>query len=578
MEEGVARRLAWLAEKRGQVAKLWERASVALGIAIEREKSVSYNEERSENLSAQIPVDRKFLIPPTTRFARSIDEDARRAQLASDRWKEREAILRPVLEKIYRDPEGALARLNALASDAGVEPRRLADELADRPQRLGRLRGSDLLVDGRAARDERKAALGALAELVPLARAHATEFRRQAERFGIREEQRRGHMALSIPALSKPAMARLVEIEAVRERGGPDAYKTAFAYAVEDRLLVQEVKAVNEALTARFGWSAFTEKADAIAERNMVERMPDNLAPDRREKLERLFKVVRRFAEEQHLAEKKDRSKVVAGASVEPGKETSAVLPMFAAVTEFKTSAGDEARARAREVAHYGHNRAALVEKAERIWRDPAGAVDRIESLIVKGFAGERVAAAVANGPEAYGALRGSDRIMDRLLAVGRERKEALQAVPEAESRVRSLGASYATALDSETKAIGEERRRMGIAIPGLSPPADDALRQLAAMNKKGAKLNVAAGSLDGRIWEEFADVSRALDLRFGRDAILRGEKNVVNGVPPAQRLAFEVMQDRLKVLQQAVRMGSAQQIVTERQRRAIDRGRGVLR
>ncbi|WP_412066902.1 Ti-type conjugative transfer relaxase TraA [Rhizobium sp. SYY.PMSO] len=578
-EEAASRRVAWLAEKRGQVAKLWERASVALGIAIEREKSVSYNEERTENLAAQSPDNRKYLIPPTTRFARSIDEDARRAQLASDRWKEREAILRPVLEKIYRDPDGALARLNALASDAGMEPRRLADDLADRPQRLGRLLGSDLLVDGRAARNERKAALGAFAELVPLARAHATEFRRQAERFGIREERRRGHMLLSIPALSKPAMARLVEIEAVRKRGGPDAYETAFAYAVEDRLLVQEVKAVNEALTARFGWSAFTEKADAVAERTMVERMPDDLATDRREKLARLFVVVRRFAEEQHLAERKDRSKVVAGASVESGKETSAVLPMLAAVTEFKTSVEDEARGRARDVAHYDHNRAALVETAARIWRDPAGAVDKIEALILKGFAGERIAAAVANKPSAYGALRGSDRIMDRLLAVGRERKDALQAVPEAESRVRSLGASYAMALDSETKAIGEERRRMGVAIPGMSPPAEDALRELAAaMKKKGAKLDVAAGSIDSSIWNEFAQVSRALDLRFGRDAILRGEKNVVNSVSPTQRRAFEVMQDRLKILQQTVRMGSAQKIVAERQRRAIDRGRGVIR
>src|SRR5690606_13919762 len=244
--------------------------------------------------------------------------------------------------------------------DAGIEPRRVAEDLAATPQRLGRLQGSQHLVDGRSARDERRAAMAALSDLLPLARSHATEFRRQAERFGIREEQRRGHMSLSIPALSKPAMARLVEIEAVRERGGSDAYKTAFAYAVEDRLLVQEVKAVNEALTARFGWSAFTEKADAIAERNMVERMSDHLAPDRPEKLERLFKIVRRFAEEQHLAEKKDRSKVVAGASVEPGKETRGVLPMFAAVTEFKTSVEDEARARAREAAYYGHNRAAL--------------------------------------------------------------------------------------------------------------------------------------------------------------------------------------------------------------------------
>ena len=579
MEEGAVRRLAWLAEKRGQVAKLWERASVALGIAIEREKSVSYNEQRSENLAAEIPADRIYLIPPTTRFVRSIEEGARRAQLASDRCKEREAILRPVLGKIYRDPDGALARLNALASDAGREPRRLVDDLAVRPQRLGRLRGSDLLVDGRAAREERKAALDAFAELVPLARAHATEFRRHAERVGIREEQRRGHMALSVPAFSKPAMARLVEIEAIRERGGLDAYQTAFAYAVEDRLLVQEVKAVNEALTARFGWSAFTEKADAIAARNMIERMPDDLAPDRREKLTRLFVVVRRFAEEQHLAERKDRSKVVAGASVEPGKETSAVLPMLAAVTQFKTTVEDEARGRARDVAHYGHNRAALVETAARIWRDPAGAVGRIEALILKGFAGERIAAAVANDPSAYGALRGSDRIMDRLLAVGRERKDALQAVPEAESRVRSLGASYATALYSETKAIGEERRRMGIAIPGMSPSAEDALRELAAaMKKKGAKLVAAAGSIDSSIWNEFAQVSRALDLRFGRDAILRGEKNVINSVSPTQRRAFEAMQDRLKVLQETVRMGSAQKIVAERQRRAIDRGRGVIR
>jgi Ti-type conjugative transfer relaxase TraA len=579
MEEGVGQRLAWLAEKRGQVAKLWERASVALGFAIEREKSVSYNEARSETATAQIPDDRPYLISPTTRFVRSIEEEARRAQLASDRWREREVILRPVLEKIYRDPDGALARLNALASDAGIEPRRLAEDIAATPQRLGRLHGSEHLIDGRAARDERNAVMAALSDLLPLARSHATEFRRQAERFGIREEQRRAHMSLSVPALSKPAMARLVEIEAVRERGGPDAYKTAFAYAVEDRLLVQEVKAVNEALTARFGWSAFTEKADAIAERNMVERMPDHLASDRREKLARLFKVVRRFAEEQHLAEKKDRSKVVAGASVEPGKETSAVLPMLAAVTEFKTAVEDEARARAREVAHYGHNRAALAGTAGRIWRDPAGAVDKIETLIVKGFSGERIAAAVANDPAAYGALRGSDRIMDRLLAVGRERKEALQAVPEAESRVRSLGASYATALANATQAITEERQRMGVAIPGLSPAADEALRGLAAaMKKKDAKLNIAAGSLDPRIWEEFAGVSRSLDLRFGRDAILRGEKDVINRMSPAQRRPFEAMQARLKILQQTVRMGSSQQIVAECQRRAIDRGRGVIR
>ncbi|RVN23831.1 BID domain-containing protein, partial [Sinorhizobium meliloti] len=205
MEAEVLRRWAGIAEKREQVAKLWERASVALGFAIERERRVSYNEERTETLSTGIPSDGKYLVPPTTTFSRSVADDARLAQLSSQRWKEREAIVHPVLAKIYRDPDGALSALNALASDAAIEPRKLAEDLGLAPDRLGRLRGSELVVDGRAARDERTAATVALSELLPLARAHATEFRRNAERFGIREQQRRAHMALSVPALSKTA-------------------------------------------------------------------------------------------------------------------------------------------------------------------------------------------------------------------------------------------------------------------------------------------------------------------------------------------------------------------------------------
>ncbi|TPN81002.1 Ti-type conjugative transfer relaxase TraA [Mesorhizobium sp. CU2] len=579
MEESAARRLAWIAEKRGRVAKLWERAGVALGFAIERERSVSYNEAQSESPAGEVPSAGKYLIAPTVAFARSVDEDARRAQLASERWKEREAILRPLLKKIYRDPAEALSSLNALASDVTISPRRLADDLASAPETLGRLLGSDRIVDGRAARDERNAARAALSELLPLARAHATEFRRQAERFGIREEQRRAHMSLSIPALSKPAMARVVEIEAIRERGGDDAYKTAFAYAVEDRLLVQEVKAVNETLTARFGWSAFTTRADAVAGRNMVERMPEDLAPDRREKLARLFAVVRRFAEEQNMIERQDPAKIVAGASVAPGREAIAPLPMLAAVTEFKTPVDEEARERALAARDYRHHRAELAETARRMWRDPAGAVTKIEDLVVKGFAGERIAAAVSNDPGAYGALRGTDRMMDRLLAVGRERKEALQAVPEAASRVRSLGASYASALESQIQAITEERRRMAVAIPGLSQAAEDVLRQLMAARKKNvAKQDVAAGSIDLRVAQEFAVVSRALDERFGHNAILRGEKDVINRVAPAQRSAFQAMRDRLQILQRTVRTQSSQEIISERQRRVVDRARGVTR
>ena len=580
IEERVGQKLAWLDDKRGQVAKLWERASVALDIKIEREKSVSYNEQRSQHLAARPTEtsergdDGPYLLQPIIRFARSLEEDARRAQLQSDRWKEREVILRPMLGKIYRDPDGALDRLNAFASNRRMEPRGLAEDLATTPQRLGQLRGSGSLLDSRAARDERKVALGSLSDLVALARAYATEFRREAERFSTREEQRRAYMTLSIPAISKQAMARLVEIEKVRELGGPDAYKTAFAHAAGDRQLVQQVKAINEALTARFGWSAFTDKADAVAERNILERMPENLDPDRREKLTHLFTIVRRFAEEQRLVETRDRAKVVTTASIEPGAKTNAVLPMLAAVTEFKTLIEDEAKERALTTNHYRHNRAALAETASNIWRDPADVVDKIEALIIKGFAAERIAAAVANDPAAYGALRGSDRIMDKFLATGRERKEALLSVSDAKSRVRSLGASYATALSNETKAITGERQRMGIAIPGLSPAAEVVLRELTkTMKKKGTDLKAEAGLLGANIIQEFTTVSRALDLRFGRDAILRGETTVTNSVAPTQRRAFETMQESLKIVQQTVRMQASQQIVAERQRRALERG-----
>ncbi|MGO6697774.1 Ti-type conjugative transfer relaxase TraA, partial [Rhizobium johnstonii] len=147
MEEGVSRRWAWIAEKREQVAELWERASMALGFAIERERRVSYNEERIETqpVSDADAGRARYLIVPTIEFARSVDEDARLAQLASPAWTEREAILRPLLEKIYRDPDAPLVALSALSSDTSVEPRRLADDLAVAPDRLGRLRGSDLI-------------------------------------------------------------------------------------------------------------------------------------------------------------------------------------------------------------------------------------------------------------------------------------------------------------------------------------------------------------------------------------------------------------------------------------------------
>ncbi|NKN03313.1 hypothetical protein, partial [Rhizobium leguminosarum] len=106
---------------------------------------------------------------------------------------------------------------------------------------------------------------------------------------------------------------------------------------------------------------------------------------------------------------------------------------------------------------------------------------------------------------------------------------------------------------------------------------AEEALTRLTAEAKNnGRKRNATAVSLDPIIRQEFAAVSRALDERFGRNAIVRGEKDLINRIPPLQRRAFEALQDRLKVLQQAVRMESSEQIISERRQRAVSRGRGI--
>ncbi|MBY5606485.1 BID domain-containing protein, partial [Rhizobium leguminosarum] len=202
----------------------------------------------------------------------------------------------------------------------------------------------------------------------------------------------------------------------------------------------------------------------------------------------------------------------------------------------------------------------------------------KIEELLQKGFAADRIAAAVTNDPAAYGALRGSDRLMDRMLASGRERKAAVQAVSEAAARLRALGSTYVNVLDGERQAIAEERRRMTVAIPGLSKAAEEALMRLTAEAKNnGRKRNSSAVSLDPTIRQEFAAVSRALDERFGRNAILRNEKDLINRIPPAQRKAFEVMQERLKVLQQAVRLQSSERVIAERREHSVNRGRGII-
>ena len=599
MEARMERRLSWIGAQRDRVARLWERASVALGLAIEKERSVSYDDrtvrpaavisapveagETQPPQPAPVSGEARYLLAPQASFARSLEEDARIEHLISARWKEREAILLPVLERIYRDPAAALDWLNRQACAFDVEPRRLGENLARAPSMLGALRGSESLVDGQAARQERADAVAAVADLEPLARSHAESFKRDQSLFANREHARRAAMSLSIPALSPHAMARLTEIEAVRESGGEGAYKAAFEYAAEERSLAKEMKAVGDALTARFGWSAFTDKADKYAERQMVDRMPEGMADGKRAELTTLFAAVRRFNEQQHLVERRDPSRIAVPAAYDPAATPEMLkppaLPMLAAVTEFKISAEDEARTRALEVPRYKQQRAVLAETAQRVWRDPAASLAMIEDLVVKGVDPERIARAITNEPSAYGPLHGSDRVMDRLMAPGRERKVAVAVVESVAANVISVGKAWQGAFDAENATVLADRERMSVAVPGLSPRAEaELVRLTAAVEKSPREITQHVRALDAKVRAEFAAVSKALEKRFGPNAIGRQQGDVVNRVPAAQRKIFEAMQPRLRVLQNAVRADRAQEIIAERQIRALNQAKGITR
>ncbi|WP_457587878.1 Ti-type conjugative transfer relaxase TraA [Ensifer canadensis] len=564
--------LSWVSDQRRRVVQLWQRANVAIELAPDHSERIRSRCGAAERQTIEIDADGdRELLSATISFSRPLVEDARLAHLASPAWAEREAIIMPLLKRIYRDPAVALARLNAQTSNAVGDPQLIADGLVRSPKELGNLRGGQNLVDGQAARKERVAAQSALSELALLARAHAAEFRRQEARFLNGERMRRACMGFAIPPLSKNARARLLEIEVAADCGGYEAYRSAFRIATEDRSIVHEVKAIDEALTRRFGWLAFSDKADDFAKRNATIRMPENMSEEKRAELTVLFEVVRRFAAEQRIVEKRERGQLIVPAAYAP-QSPVAPLPILPAVTEFKNCVEDEARLRAVQAEHYRQEKAMFGRDAVRIWRDPGAAVAAIEGILTMKVDPERIVSAVVTDPAAYGTLRGSNRMLDGLLAAGRERRVALQAVNTAAVCIRAMGRSYAAAYEAELLAVSAERTRMSVAIPGLTKEAERELHRLTEHKAKNANHLVRrVRALSPEIRAEFTAVSKALNARFGPGALAHSARGACNLVPKSQRAAFEAMRDHLYRLQRATSAYQAEEACVVRQRRALE-------
>lgn len=86
-------------------------------------------------------------------------------------------------------------------------------------------------------------------------------------------------------------------------------------------LLLREPRPISTSPTSsQLTISSVSSKADAGGERYMIELMPEDLTDERRGELTRLFEAVRRFADEHHLAERRDRPLLPAPVPIPRGR------------------------------------------------------------------------------------------------------------------------------------------------------------------------------------------------------------------------------------------------------------------
>jgi hypothetical protein len=148
----------------------------------------------------------------------------------------------------YRDPEGAMTRLNALVTRDGATS--AARRLAAEPGLLGELRGREGLFAGARVRAERQAAIRAAAAIGPNVTrlAEAETEAAQGYRASVAAQLKADRTA--IPKLSDRAVAGLRLVAAART---DQARKEAYRALTADAGLKREVDAFRQSVEARFG-------------------------------------------------------------------------------------------------------------------------------------------------------------------------------------------------------------------------------------------------------------------------------------------------------------------------------------
>ncbi|WP_322994260.1 Ti-type conjugative transfer relaxase TraA [Castellaniella sp.] len=264
----VEKQASYIAEKREALADLWNRAEYALsryGIGRQKPGVVVTPDPQSTPASPApdlIGPVRPALIAGAQVHAEPLLAAARQRFQNSTLGRSQDDELAARLHRIYRNPKAAKEAITDTALRMSGDTARLSEQILQRPESFGELRGSSRLIDGRVAREARTDAMLVLPEVATLARVHAISWRNSQERHVAAEVRHRDTMRVEIPALSETATARLNTLRSLREHGGEDAWRRGFELVRQDAGTMSEIRAVNDAVNARYGFAAFTPKAD----------------------------------------------------------------------------------------------------------------------------------------------------------------------------------------------------------------------------------------------------------------------------------------------------------------------------
>lgn len=249
--------------------------------------------------------------------------------------------------------------------------------------------------------------------------------------------------------------------------------------------------------------------------------------------------------------------------------------PLFAAVTRFADTIEETARTATRQEAGYIGHMKRLGEVAPRIWRDPETALARIEKSIATTTEADKLVALLREDPSRAGALRGSERLIDRFSAAGAERKAALQAVPEALSAIGMAESVYRTRLRTELAIAESSRKRMSVEVPALSDAAEASIRTIGQIADRKQR-DYAVLQLAPEIKTELREFTKTLERRFGPKAFERPDPKLIANVAHSERAGFDEVAKQLQTVRQVINTDIQQRHMAERIQKSLSRSTGM--